>query len=123
MYPCVLVSKKKKKSSYQAVTLIFPYKNQKSFNHQHNTSLLVFFLNFLILQSHVQQSFEMAQVSNVVKRASVVAVVALSAAAAVSAQATAPAPSPDAGAAVSIPVSGLVIGSSMLLSLLALFKN
>ncbi|KAJ0883201.1 hypothetical protein HanPSC8_Chr10g0418751 [Helianthus annuus] len=65
----------------------------------------------------------MAQVSNIVKKASVVAVVALSAAAAVSAQATAPAPSPDAGAAFSVPVSRVLIGSSMLMSLVALFRN
>ncbi|GJW78592.1 RNA-directed DNA polymerase, eukaryota [Tanacetum coccineum] len=57
----------------------------------------------------------MAQVS-IVKKASVFAIVALSAVAAVSAQATAPAPSPDAGAAFSFPMSGVVIGSSMLLS-------
>ncbi|GKC52793.1 hypothetical protein Tco_1075538, partial [Tanacetum coccineum] len=44
----------------------------------------------------------MAQVS-IVKKASVFAIVALSAVAAVSAQATAPAPSPDAGAAFSVP--------------------
>ncbi|PWA40191.1 hypothetical protein CTI12_AA124590 [Artemisia annua] len=65
----------------------------------------------------------MAQVSSIVKKASVFAIVALSAVAAVSAQATAPAPSPDAGAAFSVPMSGVVIGSSMLLSFVALFRN
>ncbi|KAI3733019.1 hypothetical protein L1987_64234 [Smallanthus sonchifolius] len=65
----------------------------------------------------------MAQVSSIMKNASVLAVVALSAAAAVSAQATAPATPPDAGSALSIPISGVVIGSSMLLSFVALFRN
>ncbi|KAL7585789.1 hypothetical protein Lser_V15G42516 [Lactuca serriola] len=65
----------------------------------------------------------MAQVSSIVKKASVLAVVALSAVATVSAQSMAPAPSPDAGAAFSVPISGVVIGSSMLLSLVALFRN
>ncbi|GKB08200.1 hypothetical protein Tco_0836484 [Tanacetum coccineum] len=59
----------------------------------------------------------------IVKKASVFAIVALSAVAAVSAQATAPAPSPDAGAAFSFPMSGVVIGSSMLLSFVGLFRN
>ncbi|KVH94731.1 hypothetical protein Ccrd_003203 [Cynara cardunculus var. scolymus] len=62
----------------------------------------------------------MAQVSSIVKKASILAVVALSAAVTVSAQSISPAPSPDAGAAFSIPVSGVVIGSSMLLSFVAL---
>ncbi|PWA81544.1 hypothetical protein CTI12_AA185450 [Artemisia annua] len=65
----------------------------------------------------------MAQVNTIVKRASVFAIVALSAVAAVSAQVTAPAPSPDAGAAFSVPISGVMIGSSMLLSFVALFRN
>lgn len=65
----------------------------------------------------------MAQVSSIVKKASVLAVFALSAVATVSAQSMAPAPSPDAGAAFSVPISGVVIGSSMLLSLVALFRN
>ncbi|GKA39957.1 hypothetical protein Tco_0732550 [Tanacetum coccineum] len=57
----------------------------------------------------------MAQVS-IVKKASVSAIVELSAVAAVSAQATALAPSPDAGAAFSVTMSGIVIGPFMLLS-------
>ncbi|KAL7584436.1 hypothetical protein Lser_V15G42515 [Lactuca serriola] len=66
----------------------------------------------------------MAQISsNIMKKASVLAVVAFSVAATVSAQATAPAPSPDAGVAFSVPISGVVIGSSMLLSLVALFRH
>ncbi|KAL8225322.1 hypothetical protein R6Q57_017879 [Mikania cordata] len=65
----------------------------------------------------------MAQLNSIVKKASVVVIVTLSAAAAVSAQATAPAPSPDAGAGFSVPVSGVVIGSSMLVSLFALLRN
>ncbi|KAL4558093.1 hypothetical protein LXL04_036289 [Taraxacum kok-saghyz] len=59
----------------------------------------------------------MAQIS-IVKKASVFAIIALSAAATVSAQAMAPAPSPDAGLGFSVPVSGVVIGSSMILSFL-----
>ncbi|KAI3819961.1 hypothetical protein L1987_13815 [Smallanthus sonchifolius] len=66
---------------------------------------------------------KMAKVSSILKNASIVAVVALSAAAAVSAQATAPEPSPDAGSALSVPISGVVIGSSVLLSFAALFRN
>nr|GEZ02040.1 hypothetical protein LSAT_9X27740 [Tanacetum cinerariifolium] len=54
---------------------------------------------------------------------SVFFIVALFTAAAVSAQATTPAPSPDAGATFSVLISGVVIGSSMLLSLVALFKS
>ncbi|KAJ0621964.1 hypothetical protein HanRHA438_Chr01g0013581 [Helianthus annuus] len=64
----------------------------------------------------------MAQVS-IVKKASMIAIVAvaLSAASAVSAQA--PAPSPDAGAAFSLPASGVMVGTSLLLSFVALFRN
>lgn len=65
----------------------------------------------------------MAQINSIAKKASVFAIVALAAAASVSAQAIAPAPSPDVGAAFSVPLSGVVIGSSMLLSLVALFRN
>ncbi|KAI3750221.1 hypothetical protein L2E82_20852 [Cichorium intybus] len=61
----------------------------------------------------------MAQLS-IVNKVSVLAVVALSAAATVSAQAMAPAPSPDAGAAFSLPASGVMIGTSLLLSFVAL---
>ncbi|KAI3678112.1 hypothetical protein L6452_37393 [Arctium lappa] len=68
----------------------------------------------------------MAQLS-IVKKASVVVVVvvmvALSAAATVCAQAQAPAPSPDAGAAFSVPASGVMIGTSLLLSFMALLRN
>lgn len=60
----------------------------------------------------------MAQVSNV---AIAVVVVALTVASAVSAQA--PAPSPDAGAGFSVPASGVMIGTSLLLSFVALFRN
>lgn len=76
-------------------------------------------------RKHGFQSSEsqMAQVSNIMKKASVVALVAISAAATVSAQATAPAPSPDAGAAFSVQVSGVMIGTSLLLSLVAFFRN
>ncbi|KVH94738.1 hypothetical protein Ccrd_003204 [Cynara cardunculus var. scolymus] len=66
----------------------------------------------------------MAQLS-IVKKASVVALVALSAAATVSAQelAMAPAPSPDAGAAFSVPATGFMIGTSLLLSFVAFLRN
>ncbi|CAK9165070.1 unnamed protein product [Ilex paraguariensis] len=36
---------------------------------------------------------------------------------------SAPAPSPDAGAAFSLPVSGALIGTSLLLSVLSLFRH
>ena len=62
----------------------------------------------------------MAQVS-IVRKVSMLAVVVALAATTVSAQA--PAPSPDAGAAFSIPASGVMIGSSLLLSFVALFRN
>ena len=63
----------------------------------------------------------MAQVS-IVRKVSMLAVVVALAATTVSAQA--PAPSPDAvGAAFSIPTSGVMIGSSLLLSFVALFRN
>lgn len=65
----------------------------------------------------------MAHVNSIVKKASVLAIVALSAAVTVSAQVSAPAPSPDAGAAFSVPVSSVVIGSSIVLSFVALFRN
>ncbi|KAL7583589.1 hypothetical protein Lser_V15G42519 [Lactuca serriola] len=64
----------------------------------------------------------MAQLS-IVKKASVLVVVALSAAATVSAQAMAPAPSPDAGAAFSLPTSSFMIGTSLVLSFVALLRN
>ncbi|KAL7585790.1 hypothetical protein Lser_V15G42517 [Lactuca serriola] len=64
----------------------------------------------------------MAQLS-IVKKASVLVVVALSAVATVSAQAMAPAPSPDAGAAFSLPASGVMIGTSLVLSFVALLRN
>ncbi|GJY41933.1 hypothetical protein Tco_0429203 [Tanacetum coccineum] len=75
--------------------------------------------------STIEQDFtnKMKEIRHIVKKASVFAIVALSAVAAVSAQATAPAPSPDAGAAFSFPMSGVVIGSSMLLSFVGLFWN
>ncbi|CAH1446680.1 unnamed protein product [Lactuca virosa] len=60
---------------------------------------------------------------SIVKKASVLVVVALSAVATVSAQAMAPAPSPDAGAAFSIPASGVMIGTSLVLSFVALLRN
>ncbi|PWA58319.1 hypothetical protein CTI12_AA401110 [Artemisia annua] len=65
----------------------------------------------------------MAQMS-IVKKASVIAVVAM-AMSAVSAQefASAPAPSPSVGAAYSLPASGVMIGTSILLSFVALFRN
>ncbi|KDP37352.1 hypothetical protein JCGZ_06806 [Jatropha curcas] len=42
---------------------------------------------------------------------------------AVSAQVAAPAPSPDAGAGFSLPVSGAVVGLSLLVSFLGLLKH
>ncbi|GJV34756.1 hypothetical protein Tco_1395156 [Tanacetum coccineum] len=62
--------------------------------------------------------------SRIVKKASVIAVVAM-AISAVSAQefASAPAPSPLAGGAYSVPASGVMIGTSILLSFVALFRN
>ncbi|GKC96897.1 hypothetical protein Tco_1162339 [Tanacetum coccineum] len=62
--------------------------------------------------------------SRIVKKASVIAVFAM-AISAVSAQefASAPAPSPLAGAAYSVPASGVMIGTSILLSFVALFRN
>ncbi|KAI3667424.1 hypothetical protein L6452_42481 [Arctium lappa] len=67
---------------------------------------------------------EMAQVSVVrkVSMVAVVAVVALSAAAS-TVLAQGPAPSPDAGAAFSLPASGVMIGTSLILSFVALFRN
>lgn len=41
----------------------------------------------------------------------------------VSAQASEPSPSPDAGAAFSLPVSGAVVASSLVLSALAVFRH
>ncbi|KAI3811703.1 hypothetical protein L1987_21432 [Smallanthus sonchifolius] len=67
----------------------------------------------------------MAYVS-IVKKASVIAVVAVAiATGTASAQglASAPAPSPDAGAAFSLPASGMMIGTSLVLSFVALFRN
>ncbi|KAL7598510.1 hypothetical protein Lser_V15G26340 [Lactuca serriola] len=65
----------------------------------------------------------MAQVS-MVKKASVLAIVAVAiSAATVSAQELAPAPSPLAGAAFSLPASSVMIGTSLLLSFVALFRN
>ncbi|KAK2983357.1 hypothetical protein RJ640_010734 [Escallonia rubra] len=50
-------------------------------------------------------------------------VAAFSAAATVSAQEMAPAPAPDAGSALSLPVSGALVGASLLLSLLAFSRH
>lgn len=63
----------------------------------------------------------MAQVS-IVRKVSMLAVVIV-ALAATTVSAQAPAPSPDAGAAFSIPASSVMIGSSLLLSFVALFRN
>ncbi|KAI3679670.1 hypothetical protein L2E82_51068 [Cichorium intybus] len=65
---------------------------------------------------------EMAQV-NIVKKVSMLAVVAVALSAATAVSAQAPAPSPDAGAAFSLPASGVMIGTSLLLSFAALFRN
>ncbi|CAH1417727.1 unnamed protein product [Lactuca virosa] len=65
---------------------------------------------------------EIAQV-NIVKKLSMLAVVAVILSAASSVSAQAPAPSPDAGAALSLPASGLMIGTSLLLSFVAIFRN
>nr|GEX93313.1 hypothetical protein LSAT_5X162741 [Tanacetum cinerariifolium] len=54
--------------------------------------------------------------------AAVVAVIALSAVATVSAQAMAPAPAPT-GTGLSLSASGVMIGTSLLLSTVALFRN
>ncbi|WOH06502.1 hypothetical protein DCAR_0625930 [Daucus carota subsp. sativus] len=61
----------------------------------------------------------MAQVSSFVVKAILVVVLA---AVAVSGQ-EAPAPSPDVGAGFSLPVSTAVVGTSLILSLLALVRN
>ncbi|KAJ9695740.1 hypothetical protein PVL29_010961 [Vitis rotundifolia] len=67
----------------------------------------------------------MAQVSIIKALMLVFAVAIFSAATTVSAQdgSPAPSPSPDAGSAFSIPLSGFVIASSLILSLLALLKQ
>lgn len=64
----------------------------------------------------------MAQV-NIVKRASMMVVVAVALTAATTVSAQAPAPSPDVGAAFSLPTSGVMIATSLLLSFVALLKN
>ncbi|GJV69981.1 hypothetical protein Tco_1485490 [Tanacetum coccineum] len=66
----------------------------------------------------------MAQFS-IVKKVSVVVVVALVAATTVSAQefAPAPAPGPIAGGAFSAQASGVMIGTSLVLSLVAFLRN
>ncbi|KAI3750220.1 hypothetical protein L2E82_20851 [Cichorium intybus] len=112
---------------YPSVTLNFPPTKAKHnfFDHQHNPSLSTSKSQTSIHPFFVckHSSYEMAQVSIIVKKVSVLALVALSATATVSAQAMAPAPSPDAGAAFSIPALGVVFGSSMLLSFVAIFRN
>lgn len=70
----------------------------------------------------------MAQISIVKRASAIVVVAALAAAATVSAQefAMAPAPSapsPDAGTAFSVPASGFMIATSLVLSLAALLRN
>ncbi|KAI3733018.1 hypothetical protein L1987_64233 [Smallanthus sonchifolius] len=66
----------------------------------------------------------MAQIS-IMKKATVLVVMAIAAATTVSAQelSQAPAPSPEIGAAFSVPASGAMIGASLVLSFVALFKN
>ncbi|MFS7980117.1 hypothetical protein Hanom_Chr10g00935561 [Helianthus anomalus] len=66
---------------------------------------------------------EMAQVS-IVKKASVLMIVAV-AISAVTVSGQAPAPLPDfvARAAFSLPASGIMIGTSLVLSFVALFRN
>ncbi|KAI3679669.1 hypothetical protein L2E82_51067 [Cichorium intybus] len=63
-----------------------------------------------------------AQVSNV-KKTSILAAVAVALAAASTVSAQGPAPSPDAGAAFSLPTSGVLVGTSLLFSFIALFRN
>ncbi|PWA83443.1 hypothetical protein CTI12_AA168630 [Artemisia annua] len=67
----------------------------------------------------------MAQVNNRVKKATVIVVIALLAVATVSAQAMAPAPapSPTTGVGYSLPASGVMIGTSLLISMVALLRN
>ncbi|KAI3788203.1 hypothetical protein L2E82_00940 [Cichorium intybus] len=65
---------------------------------------------------------EMAQVS-ILKKASILAVVAVALSAAFTVSAQGPAPSPDAGAAFSLPTSGVLVGTSLLFSFIALFRN
>lgn len=62
----------------------------------------------------------MAQISSFIAKALVVALVA---AVAVSGQEMSPAPSPDAGAGFSLPVSTAFVGTSLILSLVALIRN
>ncbi|KAJ9543767.1 hypothetical protein OSB04_023474 [Centaurea solstitialis] len=64
----------------------------------------------------------MAQFS-IVKKASMIAVVAVALTAASTVSAQGPAPSPDAGAAFSVPASGVMIATSLLVSFVALLKN
>ncbi|KAK2999046.1 hypothetical protein RJ639_023040 [Escallonia herrerae] len=66
----------------------------------------------------------MARVSSAINALLLAFVVAaFSAVATVSAQEMAPAPAPDAGSALSLPVSGALLGASLLLSLLAFSKH
>ncbi|KAF1001647.1 hypothetical protein AG4045_026959 [Apium graveolens] len=62
----------------------------------------------------------MAQISSFVVKA---LLVALLAAVAVSGQEMSPAPSPDVGAGFSLPVSTAVVGTSLILSLVALIRS
>lgn len=65
----------------------------------------------------------MAKLSNFFE-AAIMLLLALSAfAATASAQASAPAPSPDAGGAFSLPISGAVVGASLLVSALAVMRH
>ncbi|GAA0168176.1 hypothetical protein Leryth_021502 [Lithospermum erythrorhizon] len=66
----------------------------------------------------------MAQISSIAKKLVVVAV-AFAAFATVSAQegAFAPAPSPDAGAAFNLPVSGALVGASLVCSAFAMLRH
>ncbi|KAK4377931.1 hypothetical protein RND71_004227 [Anisodus tanguticus] len=64
----------------------------------------------------------MAQVSSIIK-AFVLAVVLAAVAASAQEVGLAPAPSPDAGAGFSVPVSGALIGTSLLVSLFASLRN
>lgn len=64
-----------------------------------------------------------AQISIFSSAFAVVLVLAMFAAVSAQELSSAPAPSPDAGAAFSLPVSGAVVGTSLVLSVLAFLKN
>ncbi|KAK4345948.1 hypothetical protein RND71_036124 [Anisodus tanguticus] len=64
----------------------------------------------------------MAQVSSIIK-AFILAIVLAAVAASAQEVGLAPSPSPDAGAGFSVPISGALIGTSLLVSLFASLRN